>query len=185
MIITDEKQLKIPCSDITDLDGEGMPLLDQLHEELVSSDVLGIGLAANQIGVLKRAFVLQIPDGDNVFAHSFINPRIEALEGPVSFFEGCLSYPNDQVETLRFTKCVVVDALAPEGRKFEGLAAIAAQHETDHTSAITMYDRRLVKYYDKRTTGSMYVDISPCPCGSKVLFERCCKSKLKKFRQKG
>lgn len=172
MITTDIKFLSQSCDPISDIDNEGLPLLDLLHKELVSSPSEGIGLAANQIGIRKKAFVMQLPVGDGrKFAYGFLNPEIVSKSEPIIFKEGCLSFDEQEVETFRFGKVVVKDLLAPDGRKFEGLAAVVCQHEIDHTIGRTMFDAQYSK---------IKLD-SNCPCGSERQFRVCCRPKVRRM----
>lgn len=168
-IIKDRAALQQPCEPITDINGEGFRIIDTLQQALSASAMHGIGLAANQIGIQKQAFVMQVPTGHYSLGYDFINPVITEQQGVISFGEGCLSFPGEQVETVRFEHITVVDALAPNGRKFSGLAAVCVQHETDHLNGLTMHDRTL----DKMKAG-------PCICGRKLPFSECCLYKLKK-----
>lgn len=173
MIITDETKLKQPCEEATP--EEGIKILDQLAEELTKSPILGIGLAANQIGLNKRVCLLRFPENDSQGYQyhveiGLVNPVITELSEPVEFGnEGCLSFPGKVVKTLRFNRCKVVDALEPSGRVLEGLRAIVAQHETDHLNGLTMYD-------------SLLEEIKPndrCRCGSGKKFKACCRLLLR------
>lgn len=169
MIVCDLESLQKPCEDAT-LE-EGVKLADQLHFELTRSPIEGVGLAANQIGVLKRVFIIQIPYQGFKLAYSFVNPKILNLEEPVLVKEGCLSFPDQQVETLRYRKCLVKDDFSPNGRTLTGVAAVCAQHENDHLNGKTMFDQQIKNLTDK----------TPCPCKSGKDFIGCCKKKMRKF----
>lgn len=98
----------------------------------------GIGLAANQIGVLKRVIVMDV-QGLRI---SVINPTIERRKGGSRTVpEGCLSYPNSTV-SMRRAKRIVLEGYdenwVPIKHKLSGWAAACAEHEVDHLNGITI-----------------------------------------------
>uniref|UniRef100_A0A7C5V392 Peptide deformylase n=1 Tax=Caldicellulosiruptor owensensis TaxID=55205 RepID=A0A7C5V392_9FIRM len=113
-------------------------LLDDMKDTMYEAN--GIGLAAPQVGVLKRAVVIDIGEG----AIEFVNPQIEYTEGSVVDVEGCLSVPNVWGEVERPQK-VVVNAQDRFGNEFrleaEGLLARALCHEIDHLDGILFVDK--------------------------------------------
>lgn len=101
----------------------------------------GVGLAANQVGDLRRLIVLQIPEEEE--ARIYINPRIARRKGEREVEEGCLSHPGyrarvNRALTVRFGALdhteaeVQIDA--------EGLLAQAMEHEVDHLDGILYLD---------------------------------------------
>ena len=106
----------------------------------------GVGLAATQIGVALRLFIIDVAVDDDAPSdlRVFINPEIVELEGTTSFSEGCLSFPGAREDIQRAEK-VLVRALDRHGEPFEmhadGLMAIAVQHENDHLDGKLMIDR--------------------------------------------
>lgn len=101
----------------------------------------GVGLAANQVGVLKRIVVAALEDQEYVLVNPVIAERSEIKEkGP----EGCLSIPGIQVEVERPAK-IRVSAQdltgAPVNIESEGLLARIFQHEIDHLDGILILDR--------------------------------------------
>lgn len=161
--------LKKPCEDAS-LD-EGFNIIDQLEISLAIER--GIGLAANQIGINKRVFIVRVPieqGGEEVvIGHNFINPVITHRSNPVVFEnEGCLSFPGNFIKTIRYNNVTIKDLLSPEGRDFEGLEAVCVQHETDHTLGKIMYESAV----------PMFKDSTPCPCESGKVFADCCKIEL-------
>ncbi|PKL25204.1 MAG: peptide deformylase [Spirochaetae bacterium HGW-Spirochaetae-3] len=118
----------------------------------------GVGLAAPQVGVPQRLFVIQI-DGDK--PRVFINPEIvETSVELASFEEGCLSIPGVYADLDRPAE-VRVQAWNERGRRFvlgaEGFLARVVQHELDHLNGVLFTDRlpersrdRLLKQYEKR-----------------------------------
>ena len=93
----------------------------------------GVGLAAPQVGILKRVIVIDLYDEENVYA--LINPVIIKEKGEQIVDEGCLSFPN-QYGKVKRPKSVVVEALDVNGKKVrieaQDLLAQALSHEIDH-----------------------------------------------------
>lgn len=103
----------------------------------------GLGLAAPQVGVPIRLFVVDVewPDGvENSTSYVFINPTLRLLEPTVKSVEGCISFPGERFELTRASR-IEVDALDLDGKPFtleaEGLLAVAIQHEYDHLEGKT------------------------------------------------
>jgi len=115
-----------------------LKLIDNMVDTMY--DANGIGLAAPQVGVLKRLFVIDI--GEGVIA--LINPEIIGGSGEDTDTEGCLSCPGFAGEVTRFAK-VKIKGLNKEGQKTiiegEGLLARALQHEFDHLEGILFIDK--------------------------------------------
>jgi peptide deformylase len=120
----------------------------------------GIGLAANQIGVPSRIFVMDISGGENPDALKvFVNPEITEERGHQVGDEGCLSFPDVTLDVER-AQGVTVRAQDEEGRPFtfeaEGLLARAIQHECEHLDGqvflrnISTLKRELVKKQIKK-----------------------------------
>lgn len=112
-------------------------LLDDMAETMY--DAQGVGLAAPQVGILKRIFVVDCGDG----LIELINPEIVAKEGEQVGSEGCLSIPNLTGDVRRYEK-VTIKALDRHGNEQvysgEGLLARAFQHELDHLNGILFID---------------------------------------------
>jgi len=118
----------------------------------------GVGLAAPQVGLARRLFVMQI-EGDT--PRVFINPEIVQTSLELeSFEEGCLSIPGVYADLDR-PSGIRVQAWNERGRRFvleaEGFLARVIQHELDHLNGILFTDRlseknrdRLLKQYEKR-----------------------------------
>lgn len=107
----------------------------------------GVGLAAPQVGILKRVAVVDVGEG----IHVFINPEIVEKSGSCIDVEGCLSLPGKQGQVERPEK-IKVRALNENGEQFEIEAedffARAICHETDHLDGILFIDK-LVKSEEK------------------------------------
>lgn len=105
----------------------------------------GIGLAAPQVGLLRRVFVLDIlPEDAPRVKRAFVNPVIVKKEGSAVAEEGCLSIPGIRHDVKRAER-VIVEAMDETGAPFrmeaEGLLARAIQHETDHLDGVLFVDR--------------------------------------------
>lgn len=113
-------------------------LVDDMFETMYHAD--GVGLAAVQVGVLKRIFVIDIGEGKYVF----INPVIVSKEGEQIDVEGCLSFPNIRGNVLRPEK-IIVKAYDLNFSEFEleasGFFARAICHEYDHLEGKVFVDK--------------------------------------------
>ncbi len=117
--------------------------LSKLAEDMLETmhTYKGVGLAAPQIGLSKRIFVLQEPDGPEM---CLVNPQIVSMEGKEMGEEGCLSMPEVYAQVPRATE-IVVQAQDPSGDDIELAAtdflARIIQHETDHLDGILFPER--------------------------------------------
>lgn len=133
-IITDEDPLlhKV-CKPVENFDQRLWQLLDDMADTLKKAD--GVGLAAPQVGVLRRLFIMDVGDG----LRECINPTILEEKGTQECMEGCLSSPGEYGIIHRPLK-VKLQAQNRDGKFFivslEGLAAQCASHETDHLNGI-------------------------------------------------
>jgi peptide deformylase len=124
-----EEVLRKVCRPVEKFDDRLKTLLDDMAETMYAAN--GVGLAAPQVGVLKRVFVVDV--GEGLF--EFINPTVIETSGTQSDTEGCLSCPNvwGIVERPNYVK---MEAYDRDGNKFivEGteLFARALLHENDH-----------------------------------------------------
>ncbi|HLV67457.1 MAG TPA: peptide deformylase [Polyangiaceae bacterium] len=129
-----------PVEAVTD---EIRTLVDDMAETMYASK--GCGLAAPQIGVSLRVFVVDCAGEDEASdLRIFINPEIVESRGTQTWSEGCLSLPGVSEEIKRAER-VTVRALDRDGRPFEleadGLLAVAIQHELDHLNGVLMIDK--------------------------------------------
>ncbi len=135
-----EDVLRKKCRPVTKFDDRLGELLDDLGETLLASD--GVGLAAPQVGILRRVCVVNIRDKRGTI--ELVNPEIIAESGNQVGNEGCLSAPNEWCEVERPNK-VTVKAFDRHGKEFtikgEELAARAFCHEIDHLDGILFTDR--------------------------------------------
>jgi peptide deformylase len=101
----------------------------------------GVGLAANQVGVLQRVVVIQLPDEEE--PRAYINPEIVKNEGEREVEEGCLSLPGYRGLVKRSVK-VKAKGLDRKGKEVrvnaDGLLAQALEHEIDHLNGILYID---------------------------------------------
>ena len=125
------------------VDEEVRRLIDDMVETMYVSE--GIGLAAPQVGDLKRIVVVDISAGEHPEELIvLINPEIKAEEGSMVHEEGCLSFPDLTLEIER-PRYVRVRGLSPEGKELEleaeGLLACALSHEIDHLNGVLIINR--------------------------------------------
>lgn len=122
------------------IDDKIKTLVGDMIETMYDAD--GVGLAAPQIGILKRVVVIDIYDETGVKV--MINPEIISMEGEQCELEGCLSLPGKSGKVKRPTK-VVAKAMNLEGEWYElegeGLLAVAICHELDHLDGILYVDK--------------------------------------------
>ncbi len=130
--------LRLKSRPVTDINKRILTLLDDMTETMRQAD--GVGLAAPQIGVLRRVVVIECEPG-NVL--ELINPVIVEKSGKQHELEGCLSVPGRQGYTDR-PMYVKVEALNRKGETVtlegEGLLARAFCHEIDHLDGILYID---------------------------------------------
>ena len=134
------RQVAQPVEHITD---DILQLADNMAETMYAAP--GIGLAANQIGVLKRVIVMDCAcDDEKPTLWKMINPKIIwRSEDNTKMEEGCLSIPGHNAEVARPSE-VHVSYLDLEGRMQEtqatGLLAACVQHEIDHLNGVLFLD---------------------------------------------
>ena len=123
---------------VTDFGTKTKELLDDMKETLSKAD--GVGLAAPQVGVLKRIFIISL-DGEY---YECINPEIIKQSGTQTGDEGCLSVRGKYGTVTRPMK-VVVKAMDRNGKEFtvkaEGFLARAFCHEYDHLDGVLYIDK--------------------------------------------
>ena len=124
---------------VTKIDSSTQRLIDDMIDTMRAAN--GVGLAANQVGILQKIVVIEIPDEEEV--RVLINPEVTRREGEREVDEGCLSIPGYRGELTRSAKVRVraLDRLGKTVRiKAEGLLAQALEHETDHINGILYID---------------------------------------------
>ena len=133
-----EEFLRKKSREVTEITPRITTLIDDMIETMRAAN--GCGLAAVQVGVLRRIVVIET--GEGLF--EFINPVIVKKSGTQVGAEGCLSLPGQWGETKR-PQCVTVRALDRNGEEFEltgyDLLAKAMCHEIDHLDGILYTDK--------------------------------------------
>ena len=121
-------------------------LLDDMADTMYEAD--GVGLAAPQVGILKRAVVIDVGEG----LIELVNPEITWTEGEVVSTEGCLSVPGRRGTVARPEK-VRVSAQDRKGNPIEvegeGLLARCLCHELDHLDGVLYVDKMIEDVTDK------------------------------------
>lgn len=130
------------CLPIENIDGELVTLAENMVETTLAAP--GVGLAANQIGLPWRLFVVNIgveTDKDNLV--TVVNPEITAMEGSELGEEGCLSIPDVISEVNRASQ-VEIKGYDLDGNEVryeaQGYLARAFQHEMDHLNGVLFWD---------------------------------------------
>ena len=104
-------------------------------------DASGVGLAANQVGVLKRVIVIQLPEEEE--ARVYINPEIVHREGERDFYDGCLSIPGYRGLITR-SVWIKFEALNEKSKvvklRADELLSLALEHEVDHLNGVLYID---------------------------------------------
>lgn len=143
ILVYPDERLREVAEPVEEVDDSIRQLIEDMAETMYAAP--GVGLAANQIGVLKRVFVIDIADENEPSdLKVFINPEILDATGSQTYQEGCLSFP-DASEEIKRAERVRVRALDAQGKPFEleaeGLLAVAIQHENDHLNGVLMIDK--------------------------------------------
>ncbi|GHU84567.1 peptide deformylase 1 [Clostridia bacterium] len=124
-----EPILRKICKEVTDFGEHLWQLINDMHETCDFSG--GVGLAANQVGILQNIFILHNDDK----RLEFINPKIIRSEREVIDIEGCISCPKEYGKVKR-PQTIEVVAFDRQGKEFSlvlhGLDARIVCHETDH-----------------------------------------------------
>ena len=133
-----DETLRKHARPVTEVDRRTRQLLDDMAETMYAAD--GAGLAAPQVGILRRVVVIDVGEG----LIELVNPEIVASEGEQHQAEGCLSVPGKQGVVARPAK-VTVRALNRRGKPIEivgeGFLAIALCHEIDHLDGVLYVDK--------------------------------------------
>ena len=132
------------CKEVKKFDEKLGILLDDMYDTMKKAN--GVGLAAPQVGIIKRAVVIDIGEG----RIELINPQIIDESGSQTGTEGCLSFPNvwGEVERPNYVK---VKAFDRYGKEFElageELLARAICHECDHLNGI-VFTSHVIRFVD-------------------------------------
>ncbi len=137
IVTGDCETLRKNCRVVTSFDERLWQLLDDMKDTMYHAD--GVGLAAPQVGILKRVVVIDIGEG----VIELINPEIVAQKGKQEGSEGCLSFPGESGIVVRPNK-VTVKAQDRHGKEItltgKELLARAFCHEIDHLNGIVYKD---------------------------------------------
>lgn len=135
-----DEVLRKKCRDVTLFDDKLWTLLDDMYETMQAAN--GVGLAAPQVGILRRVVVIDV--GDENGRIELVNPVVVSMKGKQRDLEGCLSAPDIWGYVVRPEK-VKVKAQNRTGKEIEiegeGLLARALCHEIDHLSGIMFLDK--------------------------------------------
>lgn len=138
IVLEGDPVLKKKSRPVEKFDARLTELLDDMRQTLYSAE--GVGLAAVQVGVLRRVVVVDVGDG----LLELVNPEIIEAEGEQRESEGCLSLPGEYGETIR-PAVVKIKAQNREGKwciyKGDGLKARCFCHEIDHLDGILFTER--------------------------------------------
>ena len=140
IVTSEDASLYKHCREVTKFDERLHTLLDDMRDTLESAD--GVGLAAPQVGVLRRAVIVletNVPEGEHPYVIELINPEIVEKSGEQYGPEGCLSVPGRYGLVERPME-VTVRAQDRYGKSFEvkgeGLTARCFCHELDHLEGV-------------------------------------------------
>ena len=140
MRIVPDPVLRQKAKRVSSLGGSLQRLIDDMIETMHEAN--GVGLAANQVGVLQRVVVIQLPEDEE--PRVFINPEITRRDGEREVEEGCLSIPGYRGMVRRSVK-VRAKGLDRNGKQVrvsaEELLAQALEHEIDHLDGALYIDR--------------------------------------------
>ncbi|MBR5405621.1 MAG: peptide deformylase [Oscillospiraceae bacterium] len=133
------------CRTVEKFDDKLAQLLDDMAETLRKTG--GVGLAAPQVGILRRAFIMILEENGEVI--EAVNPEIVRTSGKVRDLEGCLSVPNRWGYVTR-PKSVTLRAFDRNGEQYElklkDLGARCACHENDHLDG-HLFTELVEEYY--------------------------------------
>ena len=135
--------LRTKTREVRDFDDTLRALVADLYETMAAYS--GVGLAANQVGVAQRVFVVDVPHEDGTHDRfAVVNPVLDQRRGKEKAEEGCLSKPGilEQVERATSVRARGFDEHGqPLEKLVTGYLARAIQHETDHLDGVLFTDR--------------------------------------------
>ncbi len=147
IVIYPDKRLKLVSKEVKEFNKELHTLLDDMYETMIAKN--GIGLAAIQVGVDLQALIINlVREGEEKQYKEdlveVINPKILEMDGEITYQEGCLSVPNyyEDVKRAEHIKVSFYDRDGNEHiKEYDGLMAIAFQHELDHLNGHLFIER--------------------------------------------
>ena len=141
-----DETLRRVCRPVDEITPRIKTLLDDMIETMRAAN--GVGLAAPQVGILRRIAVIEVEEG---VVHELINPKIIAYSGEQEGTEGCLSNPGKYGKVKR-PMCVTVRAQNRKGETYEltgkELLARAIMHECDHLDGKLYTDIQTEEYVE-------------------------------------
>lgn len=181
MIIQDEKILRQKCEPV--YNDEANELIKTLEDELYVANKLGkngIGLAAPQIGIHKKAAIIR---AGNNFSVNLLNAEIaHAYDLQLFKGEGCLSFPSRTEDTMRYNEVhVTSNLIKPYSFVCTGMLAVAVQHEIDHYNGVLFIDKIAPKL-DLKKKKILPNDLCICGkinpnTGKPFKYKKCCGKK--------
>jgi len=166
MIVTNEEFLRQKSEIVEDQELANLIIKD-LEDTLKIEG--GVGLAAPQIGFLKKIAIIRYGE----FNLNIINPTDINLSKEKLVFqdEGCLSFPGIRKNTLRSKSISFINGFANEAISFnnKGIITVAIQHEIDHLDGVLLFDRMMEPIKSEKIGRN-----DKCPCGSGKKYKKCC-----------
>jgi len=170
-----DPRLSKPARPVENITDDVVRLINDMLETMYAAP--GVGLAANQVGVLHRIIVLDV-DHENPQrnVYKLINPTIVQSEGEILWEEGCLSVVDFTAEVRRAAgvEVVAIDDNEKEIKiEAEGLLAVALQHEIDHLDGKLFIDRisRLKRdLYTRKRKKMLRTGATPSTENSRVMI---------------
>jgi len=176
LVIAPDPRLKTKSSHVEMVDDSLRQLVRDMFDTMYQEK--GIGLAAVQVGILKRLLIADVTwrdEGGPGKQYALVNPEIlESSEDPHIYKEGCLSFPEQFADVER-PASVRVRYLDLDGKQqeetFEGLLATCVQHEIDHLNGIVFVDhislakRDMILRKLKKMKKQGYFDHDHSQCG--------------------
>lgn len=145
VLTDDHPSLRKKCRPYTEFNERLHELLDDMTDTMLEQN--GVGLAAPQVGVIRRCCVVletNVAEDEEDYIIELVNPEIISVDGEQEGAEGCLSFPG-RFGIVRRPDHVVVRAQDRDGNFFEvegfGLTARAFCHEIDHLDGVVYMDR--------------------------------------------
>jgi peptide deformylase len=139
IVVEGDPILRKVCRPVDKVDDRIRMILDDMIDTM--HDAMGVGLAAPQIGMMRRMFVAEPEEGE---IYCFVNPEIVYVDGEQECIEGCLSVPGYQGVVIRPEK-VHIKGLDYYGEEqeyvFEGFHANVMCHEFDHLEGVLYIDK--------------------------------------------
>jgi peptide deformylase len=135
--------LRLKAAEVDAFDADLRQLAERMY--VLMTDASGIGLAATQVGVVRRMFVCRLGEDEDAEPRAFVNPVVTVIgDGRESADEGCLSMQGVLVPVERATK-LTLDAQDLSGQpvrvELKDLDARVVQHEVDHLDGVLVLDR--------------------------------------------